>query len=241
MFWGIGHKAAPQFQTALLLTEDAGGHVRFTHGLDMESQLDEYIRKLTVPRTVPVRYTTELDLDMDEPSSTYDWGICQEEGNICDDREYIPQRLGSERAGHIADHPSTLRPTTHTCDNCSPSWSSETTSAEDRGYDSSLGTPYTTREAAFSPGAYDGDEEWEDVEVNRQILDETLHRDWRDAELSFQTSGDMTAARALLPPSMNGAQTLGPSGSPWVLDQDVQRWYWVDKDGQAWWHPETLV
>lgn len=177
MSWGIG-SGPTRFHTTMCLTDDAGAHVRFTHGLEIELRLDVYARNLDQCRAV-------------QPHSG--------------------QRQGPAVTTELPPPEHPLEPPWH--------------EAMDGAIVHPAAPDYTTDE-----------ERWR-VAVNQQILDEVLYREQKNAELQFQLTGNMSGYQALLPPSMDGARSLGPTGSPWVWSLDVRRWYWVDRLGQIWWQP----
>lgn len=217
MSWGPGHGAIARFRTRLVVTEDTGAYVRFTHGLEMELDLYRYVGNMERPRAPNAVYipSSNHEVDMDKL--------------LLDPRRH-------ETVPPVKEHTS-LHPPSGICDShCQPKWLSHTISPTQ--FSSSSNQPLMANQHPQpSPEHELSDDNQLGVAVNRQLLDEMLYRERREAELEFRNNGDMTAARALLPPSMDGAHSRSESGSPWLWNEDVRRWYWVDKNWRVWWHP----
>lgn len=248
MSWGFG-SGPTRFHTTLCLTDNPGAHIKFTHGLEMELQLEKYARSVDESRearqaitgvSTPEKEEVYTDSNTGWGQDTVDTCTRSELGQACLDRS---QQVDTEQ--NVAHDPA--HQPSRACDNYRPPevdyrphygrpecWSHRVPALPQSHQSASE----TSVEPPPHVSTYNGniaDDRSAAVQLNQQILEEVLFREKRDAELQFQINGDMTAYRALLPPSMDGARTVGLSGSAWVWSNDVERWYWTDRYGQTWW------
>lgn len=238
MSWGVG-RGPSRFHTTLCLTDDTGVFVRFTHGLEMEIQLDVFAR--TLDQSTDARQETPGESPPEKRNVLEDTNTGTRKGHLdtyqcfpVNHNAPIPSRqldIG-QIVAHDTSYPACIARNNYSRTNQLSNGSPSFTPAPELTSEASV-------ETTPDPSAYDGmdtDDQCVTVQINRQLLDEVLSRERRDAQLQFRIKGDMTAYRALLPPSMDGARSLGESGSPWVWSSDVRRWYWTDRNGQIWWH-----
>lgn len=231
--WGLGPRAPPRFLTRFVVTQDSGPYIRFTTGLERERRLDAYTRKLESVASAQrssTMLTSDVDTSQHGPDSRHGW-----ESSV--DRRHTTglEPYGDSIPSEAQDFPIILP------ENCDSRPLPVGSPHTDRSMSQSgilltgqVPTPRATPPPPdINPPPHG--QQARNVAVNQQLLDETLYREWRDAEITFQQTGDMTEAQKLLPPSMDGARTVGPTGSPWVWSSDFLRWYWVDRNGQRWW------
>lgn len=189
MSWGIGRGAEPRFETRLILTDDAGAHVRFTHGLEQELRLDQYVKDVVKFQGLP--QPTNLDEVDTEQGAAYhsyadQWNYHAEKIITSALRMHLNRRTRHDVLP-VQDHDTYQENRSlHTC-LVSPSAStlSVLDGSEVDSYQPEDGSYQSEGESHQSGyGSHEPEDGCLDAEVSRQLVDEVRYRERTDAELS---------------------------------------------------------
>lgn len=143
------------------------------------------------------------------------------------DRNYVQHSDGTPRA---ENHSETASQQT---DVPSLVWSA--TSIDDIPLDSSVNHQLGTD----NPLEVIPDIDFDQVRVNRQLLDEMRYRELRNAQLEYQRTGDPRAFQQLLAPFAATGDKEKRRQPDWKWSVDFQRFYCVDsKTGTILWCPD---
>ncbi|OIW25306.1 hypothetical protein CONLIGDRAFT_88831 [Coniochaeta ligniaria NRRL 30616] len=241
MSWGFGRGAKPRFETRLILTDDAGAHVRFTHALEQELRLDQYMNNMAKFQGLP------QSTDLDEADVEQGAGHLSKEARWKDYTEKViasARRMQLDRRSRnhvlpVQDHDTDRLPT-KICDVASQhngplSPSASTLSVLDGSEVDSYQPEDGSYQSEDEPhpqanGSHEPEDDCLDIELRRQLLDEIRYREMADTELQSREVGDTSACPTLYLPSADEVQDPGQCERKLIRSRGSRKRAWRVKD-----------